>query len=55
MKIKKPAPKDAAEWAGFVLVAAGLACLGVFLGGPLLGAALGLLAAGAVLVLAGNV
>jgi hypothetical protein len=55
VKIKKPALKDAVEWVGFVLVAAGLACLGVFLGGALLGAALGLTVAGGVLVLAGNV
>lgn len=50
-----PARRDVSEWAGFALVVAGLVCLGVFLSGALLGTTLGLLAAGAVLILAGNV
>lgn len=55
LKVPKVDPKGAAEGIGYALVVAGLACLGVFLGGPLLGAALGLVVAGGVLVLAGNV
>ena len=53
--VKLPALRDVAEWVGFVLVAAGLGCLGLFLGGVLLGAAFALVALGGVLVLAGNV
>lgn len=46
--------EDVIELLGFALVVAGLVCLGLFLSGALLAVTLGLLAAGAVLILAGN-
>ncbi len=46
--------KDAAELAGFGCAVAAFACLGWWLGGPLLGVALGLVVLAAALILVGN-
>jgi hypothetical protein len=46
--------RDAAEMAGFGCAVAAFACLGWWLGGPLLGAALGLVVLAAALILIGN-